>query len=506
MRASERPIAEELREITVLPWSRLYFVYPFKTDERLEELAAIGGKKWPGRDETIWVPTKVPKDDLIEHLARYLNPQPPDNASATGLFWDLSENARKALIGAEVRAEWRYTTPHSTGVFKFDSFRIGLFRFGIGFLIVQARPQSNDASDWFDFLHYFRYWRGDQSATLEASPQGELRPEKRLGPILGRNEPAAWKWKPGALLEELMEASLGRRWWRDFFEMPHLLPFANLFLQGPHEAESERVSALVYRARNLFHARQRTGAWNHGLQASGVSQYDDNQFMYFSIDGGGFLAYNPPAGDDFFKITLSDHLGRQYLLAFVLALAQRFTLLRVSADVADAAPTNNSVDADAELLAEYDRILRKTLDFTARGWFAQAMHSEHHHVAYREWLTAFQIDNLYREVRDEVADISEYLARRDSDRAEEEQRRKKAVDEEVKRRDDQALFLVTALAGAVGVPLIFLGYLALLDLRPRLEIPVLVGLAIPVAAGILGILIIRLFLRWQDHREPDKSS
>jgi hypothetical protein len=102
--------------------------------------------------------------------------------------------------------------------------------------------------------------------------------------------------------------------------------------------------------------------------------------------------------------------------------------------------------------ASFARIRDTLLAFTARGRFAQVMQQEHHHTCYRRWQETFQIDQLYREVSDEVREMWQYVLTRRTERlAAAEQ----AVQERV-RRLEQRLSQFATLLGVPGLALAFL--------------------------------------------------
>jgi len=110
------------------------------------------------------------------------------------------------------------------------------------------------------------------------------------------------------------------------------------------------------------------------------------------------------------------------------------------------------------------------------------MQQEHYHRAYRKWQEVFQIERLYQEVKDEVAEMHEYLL------AEQTQR--------LERR-------LNLLGALIGMPALVLSFLSinLYGITARDEgLPL--GLALLISIGVsilLGAIMLRL-LQWQTHK------
>jgi hypothetical protein len=97
------------------------------------------------------------------------------------------------------------------------------------------------------------------------------------------------------------------------------------------------------------------------------------------------------------------------------------------------------------------RILEQTravlLSFTARGYFKQVVQQRHHHRCYQKWQETFQIEQLVREVSDEVSDMHSYLHMRKTEHIEQ-------LQEESQRLERR----LNVLAGLFLVPALILAY------------------------------------------------
>jgi hypothetical protein len=136
-------------------------------------------------------------------------------------------------------------------------------------------------------------------------------------------------------------------------------------------------------------------------------------WFVFSLEGGAFVAINAPE-TDFFRREFPTHLRREYFLLFLLTLHQRFTLMSLSQQVSE----HWLRGGERERVQAFERIRDALLEFTARGYFSQAMQREHHHQVYRRWQETFQLERLYQEVSDEVREMHEFLQMRQSQKLE----------------------------------------------------------------------------------------
>lgn len=435
--------------------SFIYFIYPFLFENRHFEdvLKTIKAAHLPERNQSIWKEQSFCQEDLLSNVANYLNP--PDELSLNCKLWKLNDEVRD-LYG--LRADWQLLSPQNEIEFEFGetgqgnkAIQLALFRIGVGFLIVRTQPKSNDLKDWLNFLHYFRFVKGQQGTGVAAKRRTGLNPETQQ-PEFSQffPEPAGgisrYKNSDRCLFNELITAFLKtgiseknpHQWWREVFVPGQMLPFFSLFV---NELPSESTPYLLYKLHNFFH----TGQGNHpspqDLQPDNPAllAYITEQWFIFSLEGGGFLAVNAPQ-TDFFQQTLPAHLRDQYFLLFLLALYQKFALIMLSEIVAANWRTTDDAATDIEHNTSiFTNIRNQLLLFTARGYFTQVMQREHHHRCYRKWQEVLQLEKLYRELNDQVREMHEYalmqLLRRQDEAAKERDRQRQ---EEIRRQDEAA--------------------------------------------------------------------
>jgi hypothetical protein len=412
------------------------FVYPLLFEPETFDCRARAADhaEWPGRKRNlrVWIAQPFPDEDVLAHVARYLNP--PAETVPTARLWGLHEDAMQSPSGIGASANWSLTLPRLASQERqrpilLESIRLMLFGTGVGFLTICAKPGTGEITDWLDFNHYFRFVRGQRGVGVRA--------ERRTGPGQlepffpepgGHATPRQSERKSQGILDDLLEYLLetmklsgeSTRWWREVFVPGQLMPFAVLYADGLPEAE---VPRLFYRARNFFHGRQEIQPGGEDLEVDAhprVLPYADRAWFTFSLDGGIFLVCDAPkgAGSNFWRGTLPGHLEEEYFLLFILALHQRFALMALTEDVARHWLVADQAGAVAEREAAFERIRDGLLMFTARGYFAQVMQREHHHRIYQRWQETFQVERLYREVGDEVETMANYLLVRRTERLE----------------------------------------------------------------------------------------
>jgi len=502
--------------------SFVHFVYPFlfEADTFAKRVATIRQAQWQGRERplTVWQTDRFPEDELLPHVARYLNSG--DGTSPTAQMWEMERNTLQSPSGLGGQAEWHLTLPQGQVPFRFEAVRLALFRVGVGFLTVCANPLTAEKADWLDFLHYFRFIRGQRDVGLRA--------QRRIGLDTRTRQPQISAFFPEpaggvaqhpdgkgifqTILDTMLQTgafpSETRPWWDEVFVLGQLLPFAALYVD---EMPTDQVPCLLYRIRNFFHARQEIYPASEDLRLDHPAHlpYAEGLWFLFSLDGGAFVACNAPR-TDFFRVQLPDHLSQHYFLLFLLTLHQRFALMKLSEEVAKHWPIDGDTGDDEARERAFGRIRDALLSFTARGYFTQVMQREHHHRCYRRWQETFQVDRLYQEVRDEVQEMHNFLVMRRTERlkqlaeeqrqqmeteAREDIRRERTAQERARRLEER----ISLLGVGIGVPSLIFGFLSInlygitaKDEGLSLWLALLIG---TVGGGLLGWLVLWLLRR-----------
>ena len=95
------------------------FVYPFIFDSErfadvIEKTQSAKFKADEGKFLTVWQAATFPKEDLLPHVSRYLNPLAED-AHPTAKIWNLTGEALSSFHGLGNRAAWKHRKIAATG-------------------------------------------------------------------------------------------------------------------------------------------------------------------------------------------------------------------------------------------------------------------------------------------------------------------------------------------------------------------------------------------------------
>lgn len=474
--------------------SFIRFVYPFLFNadsftERVERIDGRSreenGKSDQANDsneaEILWQKERFPEGELLPHVARYLNP--PEGSEPTVRLWQIApevlQSPRGLGAGARNRAtSWYLIRGTLKTRFFIEDIQFTLYSTGVGFLTVRIRPDVVDVSDWLDFQHFFRFLHG-RGVSLYAQRRVGFDKEAKKAimedyfPLIAGGPPKDPKIPRE--LGDIIDGLLGQAaatdeaepWWSDVFIADQLLPYAVLFVTDTTQDEQQRYK-LLYKMHNFFRSQQGETPAREELCPSQphLLPYADQQWFVFSLDGGSFVAFDPP-DTEFFRTTLPDHLDTQYLLLFLLASQQRFALMGFSDQVTRSwEPTGHSREAAEVRASVFSRIRDALLSFTARGYFAQVMQRRHHHRCYRLWQETFQVEQLFREVSDEVRDMHDYLLMEKTERIEklarderERARRRERLAREEREQGRRTETQLNILAAFLLVPALILAFL-----------------------------------------------
>jgi len=428
----------------------------------------------------------LPKDDLLFHVKNYLNPLTTEKATATS--WKLSNDNRiRSHFGLD--AQWKLylkkkiidfywgqkgnkkRNKKGSGV---DGVSMILFNGGVGFLRVQVQPIGNILLDWLDFLHFFRFLVPRQGTEVKAYKRTDKGDEDYFPEKLGNGNGDRSVFK--AVVMALLQTVSREIWWDDIFVPDRLIPFVCLYVNDLPQSEINPFH-LLYKLQHFFNSNQGEYPAPEHLDPNPQPwlAYARNHWFIFTLEGGTFLAIDSPE-EVFFKETLPQHVKSQYFLLFLLAQYQRFALMSLSQQVA-----NFWLAAEEQRLQEFERIRDRLFLFTARGYFTQVMQRDNYHRCYRKWQEVLQLEQLYREVHDEVHEMQEYLnsqslrrlevaeKQRERERQEEKERQEKlekqreqqylqelrSKDEAQAKRDRELQDLAYIISGGLGGAAIF---------------------------------------------------
>ncbi len=462
------------------------FVYPFLFDsDAFSSLTqSISEASWRNDTECrpIWKSSCFAEDDLLPHVARYLNEGGgdvscvKDAGHSTAHLWSMQRDALDSVNwGLGAKAEWRIELSKNRTIrFRWVSIELTIFRLGTGFFTIEACPCSHDLASWIDFIYYFRFFGGNRATSLHA--------RRRLGPNIWEDfyPPVIDKIEDTdkvclhsiCVLDYVLRSAVSgkyvtQRWWQDVFIPGQAIPYVCLLVEDA-PTEPKHKAELLYLIRTIFHSNQMLHPSDDDIRLdhASVLSYAMDQWFFFSLDGGGYLAMNPPK-EEFFVKTMPDHVRKQYFLLFLISANQRFSLMSLQQQVAEKWLTQNV--AHRELT--FERIYEHILEFEARVYFAQVMQREHHHRCYRKCQEVFQISQLHEELSGEVKRMYERINLERSER--------------MQRRIDLLTFMI-------GLPALMFGFMSVpwenLDVSWTWRIAAFVGL---MAFGGILVLCVR---------------
>ena len=475
----------EEQKLQVEPFSFMKFVYPFLFSRETFEArsAAFESANWGSSVEMlpVWKADRFPQDGLLPHVARYLNTG--QNTSATASLWTIREDALTSKYGlgggaTQIKTTWFLKTPQAELPFHIESVQVCLFSIGVGFITTNIAPGFNDLSSWFDFIHYYRFVEKQRGVTVRAQRREDrdIKVDFFPNPSRTQVEAAGEAHHYGEILH-MMLATGGREderspWWDEIYVAGQLLPFVGIFVRG--DMTDESLQLLAFRARHFFHSRQEIHHAPNDLSFNhpAVLSYGENQWLLFSLEGGSFFAGKVP-DKPFFHETLPKHLQGIYYLIYIIALHQKLAMNMLQNEVAQNWVVQRSDSADHKRERAFSRIRDAVLAFSARGYFTQVVQLDHHHRYYQRWQEILQTACLYKELRDEVSDMFDYLLLQRQERLQ-----RIAKDQEMRTRRLERL--ISVIACMVGLPILGLTFqLAALGNNPIL--------AMFFTAGTLGI-------------------
>jgi hypothetical protein len=465
--------------------SYIKFVYPFLFDSEKFEMHATALDKahMQGLEQIeIWKSSSFPEEDFLPHVALYLNP--PTGAFPTARLWVMDNNVLTSPKGFGSKADWMLLTSKKSIQFNFESVELVLFSIGVGFLTIQTKPLTENINDWQDFLHFFRFIKGQRNVHIKAQLRkgfDEQTRKPQLQPFFPESAGGIEEHPEGkGSLKEVIDAILHtaspkneiQPWWHEIFVAGQLIPFAVLYVDG---VKKENIFHLLYKVRNFFHSEQFIHPAPEDLLRSHPSllPYADDQWFVFSLEGGAFVACDAP-NTEFFRIALPAHIKEKYFLLYLLTLHQRFALMKLSQEVSDHWLRDN----DDERMRYFKQIRTYLMEFTARGYFIQVVQQEHHHRVYCKWQEVLQVERFYQEVNDEVREMYDDLQLQRSEAEERSSRRLQG--------------LVAFLGASIGIPTLVMTFMGINMQGYTLQndgLPIEYALIVAAGSLVLGLVI-----------------
>ncbi|HEX8146233.1 MAG TPA: hypothetical protein VF591_03440 [Pyrinomonadaceae bacterium] len=489
--------------------SFVFFVYPFLFDaHRFDELSQhVKQAKAGSANKDVWEEVRFPTHDMLSHVARYVNPA--DDTYATARMWKLCDNQQQ-IQGLMRNVEWTLSVRGRKIPFHFGDIRgkqfavhLALFSSGVGLLTVRAMPTLQLLDDWLDFIRSFRISNGYQDIRVYSQRSLGERGFSPTFPSLagGVNE----RPEEGRIFQEVLNAFLKTaapadeqsQWWKEVYVPGRLLSWAALFLD---EVPNDERPQILFKARNFHGSKQnfRPHPFDQRVdEHPALLPFAEQQWFTFSLEGGTFVAFDAPK--HFYRSNLRDQLRSQYFLLFLMALHQRFALMKLSGEVTAQWTPQSEVESRA---AAFEYIQNSLLTFTARGYFAQVMQQEHYHRVYVKWREIFQVEHLYQEVSGQVREMHGYLLARRTAHLEE-------LAETANKRANTLNLIIASLGLAFAIPALVLSFLGVNieevtagpGIRWRNALLLTVAALLPALLFLLTLVTFLLFKRRQRQRE-----
>lgn len=468
--------APEFEGVSCRPESRLRFALPFRFErdtiaDRIGSLIGMTVDHWTSAEGApasgpvaapVWGRSSLAHARLylLPHLGAFINTDPatvsPHSSRAAAHLMSLTPAGVRALRGDRHHANWalkpRYREPLQL---RIEAADVMLLELGIGVLVITICVLDDTAAAWFEALHSLRFAAGERAPAVYVCPDGFRDVSECPVLLTGRKENvinAATVFRVLLTGGRIDTEEYRKSWWQPIFLAEQLVPYSSVFLDGASADDHQRM-LLAHRLRFAFGPTQDVSA-----SAAMLNAVDDDGLPYAermlftcAVDGGGFLACDAPE-TEFWKSTLPSHLQAEYLLVFLVVLAQRTALVSMSKRVAEqwaqpVAPDETSrVATSAQAFAG---LLGSILEYTARLEFAQIFHTQHHHACYELWRRAFEVSLVYEEVRSEVDAMRAFLDERAQARANEQERSKEAR----QRRFERLIYIITFLVLPAQIPI-----------------------------------------------------
>lgn len=399
--------------ITLLDHSFATFLYPFRFDPDSFEDTIQGVIADQVRNQPVWIPHVFQNEDLLPHVANFLN-APKSGVSAAAqrtlvASWDMARGVLELREMLAVKGEWTLKGQGSESdlPIRLTEINLTIFRLGVGFFRFRVEPVGcRSLETWQEFLHVFRFLEGGRSRTIEARRKTGKEQWESIRPgLLGTPGEGAdpYSFRFGEVVRAL-ESRYLRGLKSSIYITGQAIPYSGLFIDG---LPSDRRMHLLHQIKNCFKPSQgeAPAAWELDPSSPEYVQYTDGSWFVLSLDGASFVGFDL-GSTPFYTTTLPGHLlCDQYYLIYLLVQQQRSILMDLSTEVADYWDEKNPRRQEAR----FDRLRNRLMLFTSNGYFSQVMQREHHHRLYRAWQDKLQISTLYQEVAAEIHGIHERL-------------------------------------------------------------------------------------------------
>lgn len=358
---------------------------------------------WQG-DGAIQETWHDPPSDYLRQFSAEVHSQfnlPSASKPGLGRLLQLSNAVLHSKLGLNAdprRNKWLFRTPSQTLSFLPRRIFLIMTRFGVGILSVEFKSLEQDFHKWLDLVHFARLSGGREKniqiiSRTDVMEDSDGTKATAQTPLKSYSVPDLLSFVLGLIFPSGVEFSQsGLR--------GQFMSYTGTFFTG---TDSELDPSLCFRLRNCFRHDQvlHPTASQLTMPYADDLEYCRDHFFYFSGESAGFVGYNSP-NEQFFQSLLPSHVSSQYFMLFLLGLVQKHALMWISRESASVTLSFRGASDESK----YMDIERYFGDFLALGRLANLGQRNHHDSFYCRWVGVLRIEQLFTEVRDEIAAIS----------------------------------------------------------------------------------------------------
>lgn len=278
---------------------------------------------------------------------------------------------------------------NATSQFYIPSVYLHIFETGIGFIEFQCEALKMEDND-FLALNYF--------ITELKSNKNKLQFTKNIS----RDEKETIVTSIKEIISLLIETIEGAAFFSENSYNPHdYKPVLFSYVLLPDKPNN--IPELLYLGSNIYKS-----SYKYNKSKQDYYQPFDNSYWGSSFQGAINISYltNDNTTNDFFLNTFPGSLKNHYFFLFLLALNQKFTMLKHTGDINKLMFYDlENADQLLQLKKEIDITINKISRFNTRSYFCNVSFITQINQFYGLIQNKFLIDNLYRELNSKVENL-----------------------------------------------------------------------------------------------------
>lgn len=372
-----------------------YLIFPFTFEKEYQEVTKIPN----------FAEKKVSKDNVFDHVAKLITSQ-TDVEGRIGKAFVLPKNKRKPVGLPNFDQVLTLTTKGDEYLFKIDEINLYLFETQVGFLTYQVSILDKDPERPPSIQRYiestYHLKRFYYSSYKLSSTDGEV------------------------FLENVTTQLLDSLTIESYFEKQdrahHSISFSAVLLGTLKEEEEKRIPEYLFQMRKSFTDSYLPSKYDLDIDNnSSIFQPFGNSIWGVSMEAISNIAFltGEDKTDKFFQNGFFNNLERTYFYLYLLALQQKYTLLKLSV----AAGSLHEQISELTLAKQSETVnlfKERVIRFLVRSNYKQVSYVTHHADLYKTIRSQLGIDDLLEEINSEVEALSSFI-----DIKEERENRKK---------------------------------------------------------------------------------